>query len=107
MEWFGVIAFAILVEGIVEYFKLAFPRFGESKFVVLATIALGVAVAILYDCDLLAVMGFVTPVPYVGNALTGILIARGSNYIYDVIGKFTDAAHVGQEYIDGRGEDYE
>lgn len=103
MEWFGIIAFAILVEGIVEYFKLAFPRFGESKFVVLATIALGVAVAILYDCDLLAVMGFVTPVPYVGNALTGILIARGSNYIYDVIGKFTDAAQMGQEYIDGKG----
>ncbi|MBQ9959987.1 MAG: hypothetical protein IJP01_06485 [Oscillospiraceae bacterium] len=91
MDWFAVIAFAILVEGIVEYFKLAFPRFGESQFIIPATVLLGVAVCILYGCDLLAVMSLVTPVPYVGNVLTGILVARGSNYIYDVIGKFIDA----------------
>ena len=103
MDWFAVIAFAILVEGIVEYFKLAFPRFGMSQLIVPVTVLLGVAVCVLYGCDLLAVMGLVTPVPYVGNVLTGILVARGSNYIYDVIGKFTDAQHVGQEYIDGKG----
>lgn len=97
MNWFAVIVFAILVEGIVEYFKLAFPRFGESQFIIPATVLLGVAVCILYGCDLLAVMGLVTPVPYVGNVLTGILVARGSNYIYDVIGKFTDAKGAANE----------
>lgn len=103
MKWFAIIMLAIIVEGVVEYFKLAFPRFGESKLVIPATIVLGVAVAILYGCDILEVFGLVTPVPYVGNVLSGIIVARGSNYMYDLIGKSTDAAQVGQEYIDGKG----
>ena len=92
-----------MVEGIVEYFKIAFPRFAESKFIVPVTVLFGAVVAVLYNCDLMAVMGFHSPVPYVGNALTGVLIARGSKYIDDIIGKFTDAERMGQEYIDGKG----
>ena len=91
MEWFCVIAFSIIVEGIVEYIKLASVRFAESAFVIPVTIVLGVAVCILYGCDILAVMGLNASVPYVGNLLTGIIVARGSNYVYDLIGKFTDA----------------
>ena len=97
MEWFGVIAFAILVEGIVEYIKLASVRFAESAFVIPVTIVLGVAVCTLYGCDILAVFGLITPVPYVGNVLTGIIVARGSNYVYDLIGKFTDAKGAANE----------
>ena len=91
MEWFCVIAFAIIVEGIVEYIKLASVRFAESAFVIPVTIVLGIAVCILYGCDILAVMGLNASVPYVGNVLTGVIVARGSNYAYDLIGKFTDA----------------
>ena len=94
MEWFCVIAFAIIVEGIVEYIKLASVRFAESAFVIPVTIVLGVAVCILYGCDILAVMGLNAAVPYVGNVLTGVIAARGSNYAYDLIGKFTDAGGV-------------
>ena len=94
MEWFCVIAFAIIVEGIVEYIKLASVRFAESAFVIPVTIVLGVAVCILYGCDILAVMGLNAAVPYVGNVLTGVIVARGSNYAYDLIGKFTDAGGV-------------
>lgn len=103
MKWFAVIFLAVVVEGVVEYLKLSFPRLGESKWIVPLTVVLGIGVSIAYNADLMAAAGLVTTVPYVGNVLTGILTARGSNYIYDLIGKYTEAQMVGQEYIDGKG----
>lgn len=91
MEWFAIIFIAIIVEGVVEYIKLASPKFAASRWIVPVTVLIGVGVAIAYNADLLAVAGLTTPVPYIGNVLTGILISRGSNYIYDLIGKYTDA----------------
>ena len=90
MNWFCVIAFSVIVEGIVEYAKLASARFAESGMVIPAAAALGVAVCTLYRCDLLALLGLVTPVPYVGCVLTGLLVARGSNYAYDLVGRLTE-----------------
>lgn len=104
MKWFAIIMLAIIVEGVVEYFKLAFSRFADSQFVIPATIVLGVSVAILYGCDILEVFGLVTPVPYVGNVLSGIIVARGSNYVYDLIGKSTDAKEYLGDPYDGEGE---
>ena len=91
MKWFAIIFISIIVEGIVEYIKLAFPKFAASAWIVPVSVLISVGVAIAYNADLLAVAGLVTPVPYVGNVLTGILTSRGSNYIYDLIGKYTDA----------------
>ena len=32
--------------------------------------------------------GVSTSIPFVGNVITGILVSRGSNYIYDLLKKF-------------------
>jgi hypothetical protein len=42
---------------------------------------------VLYDADLLATLGYVALVPYVGAALTGLMIGRGSNYVNDLISR--------------------
>jgi hypothetical protein len=36
-------------------------------------------------------MGMQTNIPYVGSILTGILISRGSNYVFDLVKKLTAA----------------
>lgn len=91
MKWFAIIIIAIVIEGVVEYLKISFPSFAESRWVIVTTILLGVGVAIAYDADMLAVAGLSAKIPYVGNILTGIIMARGSNYLYDIIGKYTEA----------------
>lgn len=89
--FFAVLAIAIVVEGITEYLKLMIPNLADdSKIICAITVALGVTTAVVYNADILAAVGVKTEVPYIGSVLTGILVARGSNYLYDLVGKFTD-----------------
>lgn len=50
-------------------------------------ISLGIIVAILYNLDLPEYFNIKSRIPYIGCIFTGILISRGSNYIYDLISK--------------------
>ena len=43
----------------------------------------GLALCVIYRADLLALLGLTCPVPYAGEAITGLLIGRGANYIHD------------------------
>lgn len=74
---------ATLVEGIVEYLFSKYEKLEPF----LAYIATGIAVivCVLYGLDVLALLGLVTPVPFVGSVLTGFVIGRGSNYLNDFI----------------------
>ena len=84
MEFFGLLFFAIIIEGIVSYVKTFFVE-GKVQWQTIVAIVLGVAVSIAYQVDLLATVGLNSAVPYIGSVLTGILISRGSNYIFDLI----------------------
>lgn len=84
MEFFGLLFFAIIIEGIVSYVKTFFVD-GKIQWQTMVAIALGIVVALAYQVDLLATVGLTAMVPYVGCVLTGILISRGSNYIFDLI----------------------
>ena len=44
---------------------------------------LGVGLCIVYRIDLLAYFDLVSPWPWVGWIITGLLIGRGSNFIHD------------------------
>ena len=90
MEYFGLILLSIIVEGVITYFKEFFIN-GEIKWEMAASVLLGIFVAVAYGVDLLADMGMQTNIPYVGSILTGILISRGSNYVFDLVKKLTEA----------------
>ena len=47
------------------------------------SVLIGVALCILYQVDLLAYFDLVSPWPFVGWIITGLLIGRGSNFIHD------------------------
>lgn len=83
-----IMTFAILTESLITYFK-EFFAYGDFSFSMLFSVILGIVIAIAYKIDLLEQINLKSSVPYLGNLLTGILISRGSNYIYDLITKLT------------------
>lgn len=83
-EFFGIILTAIVVEGIITYVKEWFVD-NKVAWQQIVAVLLGVLVAIGYSTDLFALFGLTSTIPYLGQVLTGILIARGSNYIFDLL----------------------
>ncbi len=84
-----IMSFAVFTESIITYFKEFFVN-GDFSFSILFSIILGIVIAIAYKLDLPEYLDLKSSVPYVGNILTGILISRGSNYIYDILKALTN-----------------
>ena len=83
-----IASFAVLTESIITYFKEFFVN-GDFSFSMLFSIILGIVIAVVYKLDLPEYLDLKSSIPYVGNILTGILISRGSNYIYDILKTIT------------------
>lgn len=79
---------AVLVEGIITYFNEFFVS-GDAPWQMIFSLVLGIVVAIAYKFDLPKYLNMESNIPYVGCVLTGILISRGSNYVYDLITRIT------------------
>lgn len=94
----ALIFFAILIEGMVEYVKLAIQK--DMCAEIIGAMVAGIGVAFAYHLDFFAAVGITTDVPYISNVLTGIIIARGSNYAFDLIGKFTEVEKDVQKFTD-------
>ncbi|HSR31214.1 MAG TPA: hypothetical protein VLY63_11670 [Anaerolineae bacterium] len=43
----------------------------------------GVVLCVIYNVDLLEMVGLVSPVPWVGPIITGFVIGRGANFVHD------------------------
>lgn len=80
-----VTSLATLIEAIITYYKEFFTTAGGAPWEMVISLILGIVVAVAYKLDLLAHFNLNSRVPYVGNVLTGILLSRGSNYIFDLI----------------------
>lgn len=85
MEILGILFLATFIEGLITY------TVGEKKstrpYLKYIALALGVAAAILYKVNLLALLdlGLTATNPYVDFVVTGLVIGRGSNYVNDII----------------------
>ena len=82
----GIASFAILIEAIITYFNQFLVQ-ENFCWQMLFSIALGIIIAVAYKLDLPAYFNLKSDIPYVGCVLTGILLSRGSNYIFDLIAK--------------------
>ena len=83
---FSIVTFAVLIEAIVTYINQFFMEDGFCWKMLLSLI-LGIIVAVAYKLDLPSYFNLKSDIPYVGCILTGILLSRGSNYIFDLLGK--------------------
>ena len=82
--FFGLGFCAIVVEGVISYVKMIIVDHKVNWQTIIA-ILLGVGVGVAFGLDLFALVGIEARIPHVGSALTGILISRGSNYMYDLL----------------------
>ena len=85
---FKIVTFAILIEALITYYKEFFAG-GGSSWEIIVSLILGITVAISYKLDLLSNFNLNSQIPYIGNILTGILLSRGSNYVFDLLGKLS------------------
>lgn len=88
MKWFNVLAVAIIIEGLTEYIKTAFPKI-SGGLTYICTAVLGIVLCIVYQADIFAVAGLTGSVPLVGCICTGVLVSRGASYVHQIIKKIT------------------
>ena len=84
MSFLPIVLMAIIVEGLITYLQ-QFIKMKKICWQMLISIIVGVFCTVAYEIDLFALFGMSTNIPFLGNILTGILISRGSNYIFDLI----------------------
>ncbi|MFM1580740.1 hypothetical protein ABGF48_00800 [Helcococcus bovis] len=78
-----IVSVAILIEALVTYIKEI-----VKTPVLLGTVAIGIVIAFLFNATLFTTLGM--QVNKIADIiLTGIVASRGSNYLYDLVGKLT------------------
>lgn len=85
---FGLALSAVLVEALITYVNQFFVQ-EIFSWQMLVSIILGIIVAVAYKIDLPARFDLHSNIPYIGCVITGILISRGSNYLFDLLTKIT------------------
>jgi hypothetical protein len=78
----AIIALAWLTEALTEYIG---TNWLSSQYKPFLAMLVGVGLALAYNADLMALLGFQSDLPYVGEVLTGLLASRGANYLNDVL----------------------
>ena len=82
----GIASLAILIEVIITYLNQFFVQENFCWQITLS-IVLGIVIAVAYKLDLPAHFNLNSQIPYVGCVLTGILLSRGSNYLFELLKK--------------------
>jgi len=76
----------MLVESMVTYINNFFVT-TEPHYQMMLSLIFGIFIAVAYKIDLLKLADIESDMPYIDSILTGIVISRGSNYIYDLMSK--------------------
>lgn len=89
MSWQAIIILALIVEGLVTNLKFLWSKeeFSLSRLVALIT---SILIAVLTNADLFTLVNLPVNIPYVGAALTGIVVSSGANFVYDLWDKLTN-----------------
>lgn len=88
-ELAGFIAAAVVIEGIVTYIT-TIVKDKKVEWKIILAIALGCLISFNLNLDVFALIGLDEANTIVGIILTGILISRGSNYVFELYNKLTD-----------------
>ena len=82
----SIMPLAIIVEATITYINQFFVN-GEFCYEMFLSIIFGIVISIAYEIDIPKYLNLNSRIPYLSNILTGIIISRGSNYIYDFMNK--------------------
>lgn len=85
MTFFKILVFCIFIEGLVTYVKEFVPEQYTKSIGKILPVIIGVGVTVYYKVDML-VLFKLTEVSNIGNyIITGVILSRGSNYLFDII----------------------
>ena len=85
-----VLLVAIFTEAITEWIKLAFPMLHEKDtYIYLITAVVGIGICFGANVGILHAAGVECNV-YLDFVCSGIIISRGSNYVFDLMKKLRD-----------------
>lgn len=90
------IASAIIIEGLVSYADMIVTD-KKLNWKLIVTIAVGCLVAFNANLDFFTLLGIPEKYGAIGTLLTGVLLSRGSNYVYDLYDKLTNWKRGGSE----------
>ena len=82
----AILMIAVIVEAITEWAKLIIKD-GKPNQWMIVSLVVALVLTLTSGVDLFAEIGLVFNLPYIGSALTGIFLSRGSNYIFELAEK--------------------
>lgn len=97
-QFIGFLLLVIFTEGIITYINNFFVS-KEPKWQQVASLIVGEVMAFGYRADLLSLFGLEAVIPYLGIVMSGIVISRGSNYVFDLLKKLVNIAHGGSDIL--------
>lgn len=111
MEQFGkIFLMSFVVVSIYDIIK-GFYKNNKVDINSIVTAVLGIILAILAKLDIFALIGVDFIIPFVGQILTGLVISKGSNYVFDFVTKIINLlagkANAETELIVGEVKDSE
>ena len=77
-----VVMLAVMVEAIWENIKRGYTDSLQPS--VIGSLVVSILVCVLTGVDLFEIIGLPIRVPFVGSVLTGIVAARGANFVNDL-----------------------
>ena len=87
-ELMGFIASAVIVEGILSYAK-GIVKNKKVHWEIIGAILIGCLVSFNLNLDFFKMLGLKETYGIIGVILTGILISRGSNYVFELYDRLT------------------
>lgn len=79
---------AFFLEGFVNFIKQIVDADKTIKYTYILSLIFGVCLCIIFNLDLLTILGLNSTIPFAGNVVSGLIISRGSNYVNDIYNKF-------------------
>ena len=83
MEYAQLIIVAILIEAIWENLKMIWEN-GKVSVNRCGSLILSIVICLLANIDIFPIVGITISIPLIGAGLTGIIVARGANFVNDL-----------------------
>ena len=95
---------AVLVETLTEYIVMVIPKLPWYVKMIISMI-IGVGLSLVFGFDLTTYVGLTTQIPYVSLVITGIILSRGSNFLHDLLKRFTAVKEEVKELVADLNDD--
>lgn len=86
MEYAQLVIVAILIEAIWENLKMIWKD-KKIDINVVGVLVISITICLLTGMDIFPIVGISMIVPFIGSILTGIIVARGANFVNDLFSR--------------------